>query len=100
MASHYAEKVNYCYEKGITSRDKIRAGIAGLMKGFPNRNYTELQVNSSEPDGNGAFKITYSYRYAYSGKKNVSGRANVTITVMNIDGAWKITRFDEKTTKL
>ena len=100
MASHYADQVNYCYEKGITSREKIRSGIASLMKGFPNRNYSELKVEGSDPDGHGGFKITYSYRYAYSGKKNVSGRAKVTITVLNSDGSWKITRFDEKTTKL
>jgi hypothetical protein len=70
------------------------------MTGFPARNYTDLVIKGTEPDGNGSIKIHYSYRYAYSGKKNVRGQADVSITVQKIDGDWKITRFDEKTSKL
>jgi uncharacterized caspase-like protein len=100
LVAHYADQVAYCYEKGITTRAKIREGVARLMTGFPARNYTNLVIEGSEPDGDGGIKIHYSYRYAYSGKKNVRGQADVSITVQKIDGDWKITRFDEKTAKL
>jgi hypothetical protein len=100
LVAHYADQAAYCYEKGITPRAKIREGVARLMTGFPARNYTDLVIKGTEPDGNGSIKIHYSYRYAYSGKKNVRGQADVSITVQKIDGDWKITRFDEKTAKL
>jgi uncharacterized caspase-like protein len=100
LAAHYADQVAYCYEKAITPRAKIRDGIARLMTGFPARNYTDLAIKGTQPDGDGGIKINYSYRYAYSGKKNVRGKADVSITLQKIDGEWKITRFDEKTTKL
>jgi len=99
LVAHYADQVAYCYEKGITTRAKIREGVARLMTGFPARNYTDLVIEGSEPDGDGGIKIHYSYRYAYTGKKNVSGQADVFITVQRINGDWKITRFDEKTGK-
>jgi hypothetical protein len=100
LVAHYADQVAYCYEKGITPRAKIREGVARLMTGFPARNYTDLAIKGTEPDGNGSIKIHYSYRYAYSGKKNVRGQADVAITVQRINGEWKIIRFDEKTAKL
>ena len=99
LVAHYADQVAYCYEKGITTRAKIREGVARLMTGFPARNYTDLVIEGSEPDGDGGIKIHYRYRYAYTGKKNVSGQADVFITVQRINGDWKITRFDEKTGK-
>ena len=70
------------------------------MTGFPARNYTDLVIKGTEPDGNGSIKIHYIYRYAYTGKKNVKGQADASITVKRIDGEWQITRFDEKTAKL
>lgn len=100
LVQNYADEVDYCYEKGITSRKKIRAGVVGLMSGFPSRRYSEIEVEGALPDEKGGFKINYAYRYNYSGKKIVSGRAKVTITVQKINGEWKITRFDEKTSKL
>jgi hypothetical protein len=100
LAAHYADQVAYCYEKGITTRAKIREGVARLMMGFPTRNYTDLVIKGTKPDGNGSIKIHYSYKYAYSGKKNVRGQADVAITVQRINGEWKIIRFDEKTAKL
>ena len=100
LVQNYADEVDYCYEKGIASRKKIRAGVAGLMSSFPSRRYSEIEVEGASPDEKGGFKINYAYRYDYSGKKNVSGRAKVSITVQKINGDWKITRFDEKTSKL
>ena len=70
------------------------------MSGFPSRRYSEIEVEGTLPDEKGGFKINYAYRYDYSGKKNVSGRAKVTITVQKNNGEWKITRFNEKTSKL
>jgi len=66
---------------------------------FPNRRYTDWNVSRIQPDGSGGYDIDYSFRYSYTGTKSANGRANVSITVREFSGEWKITRFDEKTSK-
>jgi len=100
VIGHYAEQVAYCYSKGITSRAKLVQGQLQFTSKFPNRRYTDWNVGRIEHDGSGGYDIDYSFRYSYTGTKSATGRANVSITVRQFGGEWKITRFDEKTSKI
>jgi hypothetical protein len=100
VIGHYADQVAYCYSKGITSRSKLVQGQLQFTSKFPNRRYTDFNVGRIQPDGSGGYDIDYSFRYSYTGTKNANGRANVSISVRQFGGEWKITRFDETTSKL
>jgi hypothetical protein len=100
VIGHYADQVAYCYSKGITSRAKLVQGQLQFTSKFPNRRYTDWNVGRIQPDGSGGYDIDYSFRYSYTGTKNANGRSNVSISVRQFGGEWKITRFDETTSKL
>ena len=100
VIGHYAEQVAFCYKKGLTPRSKLVEEQIQYTRKFPNRRYTDWKVIVTQPDGTGGFKVDYSFRYSYTGTKNANGRANVSISVRQFGGEWKITRFDEKTSKL
>jgi hypothetical protein len=95
----YAEHVDFCYNKGMTPRSSIRQGQIEFVKKFPTRHYTDWKVNRLQHDGSGGYDVDYFFRYSYSGTKSASGRSNVSINVRLFSGEWKITRFDEKTSK-
>ena len=99
VIGHYAEQVAFCYNKGLTSRSKLVEEQIQYTRKFPNRRYTDWNLIGIQPDGSGGFKVDYSFRYSYSGTKSANGRSNVSITVRQFGGEWKITRFDEKTSK-
>jgi hypothetical protein len=99
VIGHYAEQVAFCYNKGLTSRSKLVEEQIQYTRKFPNRRYTDWNLIGIQPDGSGGFKVDYSFRYSFSGTKSANGRSNVSITVRQFGGEWKITRFDEKTSK-
>ena len=99
VLSYYAENVNFCYIKGTTPRDSLLEGQLEFTKKFPNRHFTHWNVSRIQSDGCGGYDVDYDFRYSYTGIKSASGRSNVSISVRIFNGEWKITRFDEKTSK-
>jgi hypothetical protein len=92
----YAEKVSYCYEKGVVGKDKVKTCISSLIRDYPQREYKDVSVQKVDETPDGSLKIFYSFSYLYSGKRSASGRANVVLTVKKFNSGWKITGFDEK----
>jgi hypothetical protein len=96
VINHYADEVDFCYNTGVTSKNKLRQEQLQFNKKFPNRTYSDWNVKNIQPDSSGNVTINYSFRYFYKGTKNASGISNVSITVRQINGEWKIARFYEK----
>lgn len=100
VIGHYADMVEFCYHQGLSTRKKILEGQRQFNRKFPQRKYTELQVIGIIPHSGGGYKVDYKFRYDYIGEKKASGRSTVSIVIQQLQGDWKITRFDETTSKL
>ncbi len=99
LAYDYADPCYYCYANGNASRAYIYDDIRKLVQAYPQRSYTDVNVDNISVVSPDTVRLRYHFNYQYSGKKLARGTSTVDLEVRNFSGKWQITSFSEQVTR-